>query len=161
MNATPTDPKLPTPDPELPPADHPRATYGYVLGLLAGLAMAVLYAVAAEVFGVTIGLLALGFVGGFLIGDAVTYGAWSGRAHVQVRGLQIGAALIAGVAWVVAVVLAFVLSQVLLPSAATGLLERVSLSGFAEYLGGTFDTTGLFHLCTLFMWSYVSWRKAR
>jgi hypothetical protein len=151
----------PTTDQELPPADHPRAAYGYVLGALAGLGMAVLYAVAAEVLGLTFGLLAVGFFGGWAIGGAVSYGAWSGQAHVRVRSLQIGAAVIAVLAWLVGLFLAYVVSQALLPSASTSLFERVSLSGFAEYLGGTFDFVRLVHLVSLVAAVYMGWRGAR
>jgi hypothetical protein len=154
VNETPTDN-------ELAPADHPRALFGYGLGLLAGLAVAVLYAGAAEVLGLTFGLLAVGFFGGWAIGGAVAYGAWSGRAHLHVQSLQVGAAVIAALAWLVGLFLAYVVSQALLPEATTPLLERVTLSGFFDYVAGTFDFVRLVHLVSLVAAAFMAWRGAR
>jgi hypothetical protein len=161
VNVTPTDPVSGMADQALPPADNPRALYGYVLGMLAGLVMAVAYAVAAEVLGLTFGLLAVGFFGGWAIGGAVSYGAWSGSLHVRVRALQWGAAVIAALAWLVGMFLAYVVSQALLPEAATPLLERVTFSGFATYVGGTFDFVRLIHLVSLVAAVLMAWRGAR
>jgi hypothetical protein len=161
VNERPTDPDRQPTDQELPPADHPNALYGYVLGALVGLVMAVLYAVAAEALGLTFGLLAVGFFGGWAIGGAVGYGAWSGRGHVQVRSLQVGAAVIAALAWLVGLFLAYVVSQALLPEATTPLFERVTLSGFAAYFGGTFDFVRLIHLVSLIAAASMAWRGAR
>jgi hypothetical protein len=155
------DQTLPPADQELPPADHPRAAFGYLLGLLVALVVAVLYAVAAEVLGLTFGLLAVGFFGGWAIGGAVAYGAWSGRLHVRVNSLQVGAAVIAGLGWLLGLVLAYAVSQALLPEATTGFLERVTLSGFAAYLSGTFDAVGLIHVVSLVAAAFMAWRGAR
>ena len=146
---------------ELLKADRPQVLFGYGLGVLAGLAMAVLYAVAAEGLGLTFGLLAVGFFGGWAIGGAVAHGAWSGSAHAPVRALQVGAAVIAVLAWLLGLFLAYVVSQALLPEAATPLLERVTLSGFYDYVAGTFDFVRLVHLVSLLAAALMAWRSAR
>jgi len=142
-------------------ADHPRSAKGYLLGAGAALAMAVLYAVAAEVLGLTFGLLAVGFFGGWLIGEAVSYGAWSGQPHLRVRALQVGAAAIAALGWLVGLVLAYVVSQVLLPSATTPVVERVTMSGFFDYVAGAFDFVRVVHLVSLVAAAFMAWRGAR
>ncbi|MEP7158144.1 MAG: hypothetical protein ABI797_01835, partial [Chloroflexota bacterium] len=92
MTKTSTDIREPDDDQVL--ADRPNALRGFDLGLVAGLGFAVVYGVSAELIGLTWGLAAVGFIGGIVIGGAVTRGAWSGRRHVTVRRLQLTAAII-------------------------------------------------------------------
>lgn len=134
---------------------------GYDLGLLAGLGFAVAYGVSAEVFGLTWGLAAVGFIGGIAIGGAVTRGAWSGRPHITIRRLQLTAAIIGIGAWIVGMFLAYVLSQSLIPQATTSLLERLSFGGFSEYVSGLFDFLRLVHAAALAAVAFMAWRGAR
>lgn len=151
----------PTTNDEVLTADRARTPSAYGLGLLAGLGFAIAYGIAAEAIGLSWGLLAVGFFGGWIIGGAVGYGAWSGSAHVRVTSLQVGAAAIAGAAWLLALVIAYVVSQSLIPQATTGLLERVSLGGFFDYLGGTFDYVRLIHVLAFALLAIMAWRGAR
>lgn len=141
--------------------DDARLPTAYVLGLIAGLALALVYGLCAEVLGLSWGLLVVAVVGGTIVGGAVGRGAWAGSAHVRVRQLQAGAAVIGGVAWLIALVLAYVFSQALIPQATTGLLERISVGGFADYFGGTFDFVRLIHLVGLALITLMAWRGAR
>jgi len=142
-------------------AGEPRALRGFDYGLLAGLAVAVAYGVAAELFGLTWGLLAVGFLGGLLIGAAVTRGAWDRRMHITVRRLQVAAAGIAIGAWLIGIFLAYVISQALFPQATTPLIERVSFDGFSDYFAGLFDSIRFIHAASVAAMAFMAWRGAR
>lgn len=142
-------------------ATEPGALRGLDLGLLAGLGFAAVYGLAAEPFGLTWGLIAVGFIGGVVIGGAVTRGAWGGLRHVAVRRLQLAAALIAIGSWIVGLFVAYVMSQALLPAASTSLLERLSFSGFSDYFAGLFDFVRLSHAAAVAAAAFMAWRGAR
>ena len=154
MNEQPTDQQ-----PAL--AEIPRAIYGYLLGAIAALATAFVYAFAAEILNFTFGLLFVALFGGWAIGTLVGHGAWAGRPHVEVRSVQIGAAIIGALAWLLALILAYVVSQAVLPSAATPFMDRVSLSGFVDYFAGMFDFVQVIHLVALANVAFLAWRSAR
>jgi len=134
---------------------------GFDLGLLAGLAFALAYGLLAEWLGLTWGLVAVGFIGGVMIGGAVTRGAWDRRKHITVRRLQIAAAGIAFGSWLLAVFVAYVVSQALFPQATTPLLERLSFGGFTQYFEGLFDSIRLIHAASLAAVVFMAWRGAR
>jgi hypothetical protein len=140
---------------------EPRRVSAYGLGLAAGLAVAVVYGLFAELLGLSWGLLAVGLFGGMGIGGAVSRGAWQGRAHVNVRRLQVIAGLIAVGAWMLGVVLAFVLSQALLPQTSTSLLERLSPARFTEYFLGLDESIRVVHAASLAAMALMAWRGAR
>ena len=141
--------------------DQPSTIRALSFGVLTGLAVALVYGVLTEPIELTLGLLAIGFFGGWLIGAAVAYGAWSGREHQGVRRLQVTAAVIAIVAWFVAVFLAFAISQAFIPQASTTLAERVNLSGFLDYFGGLDDGVRFIHVLALALMAFMAWRGQR
>ena len=134
---------------------------GLVYGLLAGLAFAAIYGLAAELFGLTWGLAVVGFVGGWAIGSAVVIGTWDEAEHAPVRRVRGAAALIAAMALLAGLVLAYVISQVLLPEAVTPLLERVTVSGFVAYLFGSDEFVRVVHVVALIAVAIMAWRAAR
>lgn len=142
-------------------ADKPNLLQGYDLGLLAGLVFALGYGAAAEVIGLTWGLAPVGFIGGIVIGGAVTRGAWKGRVHVTLRRLQLTAALIGVGAWIVGLVTSYVISQLLIPQASTGLLDRLSFGGLSDYFGGLAEGLRLAHAAALAAAPFMAWRGAR
>jgi hypothetical protein len=142
-------------------ADKPNILHGFDLGLLAGLGFALVYGVSAEVLGLTWGLAAVGFIGGIVIGGAVTRGAWGRRPHVTVRRLQVTAMLISIGSWLLGLFAAYVFSQALLPQASTGLLERLTFSGFAAYFSGLFDFLRVAHAAALAAVAFMAWRGGR
>lgn len=144
-----------------PLASQPRGLRGYDLGLLAGLGFAVVYGFASEPIRLSFGLVAVGFVGGIIIGSAVTKGAWAGRPHITLRRLQLTAALIAVGAWIVGVFIAYVVSQALIPQSSSGLLERISFGGFSDYFAGLFDSVRLAHAAAVSAAAFAAWRWAR
>lgn len=142
-------------------AAQPRWLHGFDYGLLAGIAVAAVYGLAAELFGLTWGLLAVGFGGGLLIGAAITRGAWGRRRHVTARRLQVLAAAIGIGSGVVGIFVAYVVSQALFPQATTPLTDRISLAGFTGYFAGLFDTIRVIHAASLAAIAFMAWRGAR
>ena len=142
-------------------ADRPNPLHGYDLGLIAGLGFTVVYGLSAELLGLTWGLAAVGFIGGIVIGGAVTRGAWGNRRHITIRRLQVTAALIGAGSWIVGLFFAYALSQAFLPQASTGLLERISFGGFSDYFGGLFDFLRIAHAAALAAVIFMGWRGGR
>jgi hypothetical protein len=143
------------------PADRPDALRGFDLGLLAALGFALAYALLAYPIGLTFGLVAVGFIGGIVVGAAVTRGAWSNRPHLTLRRLQLMAALIGIGGWMVGLFGSYVISQALLPQASTGLLERLSFADFSAYFAGLDELVRLSHAGAVAAAAFMAWRGAR
>jgi len=135
----------------------PRAI---VFGIAAGTIVALAYGLLSEPIEFTLGLFVVGIVGGWLIGNAVSYGAWHGKTHEAHRPLQWAAVAIAVVAWIAAVYLAFVMSQVFVPAASTPLISRIGIGGLFEYLAGL-DLVPIVHIVALALMALMAWRGAR
>ena len=142
------------------PTDSSRVVYGLTLGVLATVVFGVAYGLSAELVGLTFSLPVVGVVGGWIIGTAVAYGTWGESAHEPDRTVRVGAAVLAGVGWLLGLVVAYVVSQALIPQAATGLVERLSLGGFLDYILGL-DLVRLLHLLSLVLVTFMAWRSAR
>ena len=134
---------------------------GFDFGILAAIAVAVVYGFLADPIGLTWGLAAVGFIGGMAIGGAVSKGAWSDRPHITVRRLQIVAVLIAIAAWIVGLFVAYVGSQAFYQQASTALLERLSFAGFSDYFAGLFDAIRVIHTAAFAAMAFMAWRGAR
>lgn len=152
MNDQPTQPQDPT--------DSPRFARGLGLGWLAAAAFAVVYALSAELVGLTFGLPIIGLVGGWLIGSAVAYGGWAEFEHLPHRGLRLGAVALAVEGWLLSLILAYFMSQALIPQASTALADRLSLGGFFDYFLGL-DFARFLHLLALPLTAFMAWRAAR
>ena len=127
-------------------------------GLAAAIPVALVYGVLADPFGLSLGLIVVGLIGGYFIGLAMARGAYDGRFHLRVRNLELAAIGVSVVAWLLAIVVAYVGSQLFYQGATTPLLERVSVGGFIDYLGGSiFSPTVL----GLFAMAFTAWRGAR
>lgn len=142
-------------------AYQPHAVRGFDYGLLAGIGVAFAYGLAAELLGLTWGLVAVGFIGGLVIGGAVTRGAWGKRKHIAVRRLQLTAAGIAIGSWMLGVFVAYVVSQAIFPQATTPLIDRLSFGGFSAYFAGLFDSIRFIHAASLAALAFMAWRGAR
>ena len=141
--------------------EQPRGIRSYDLGLLAGIGVAIAYGLAAELLALTFGLVAVGFIGGIVIGGAVSRGAWAGHPHPPNRRIQAMSALIAIGSWIVGVFIAYVVSQMFIPQASTTLLERISFGGFSDYFTGLFDQIRFIHAASLAAMAFMAWRGAR
>jgi hypothetical protein len=140
---------------------EPRIVRGFDFGILAGVAVAIVYGLLADPIGLTWGLLAVGVVGGIVIGGVVSKGAWDGQPHVTLRRLQVMAGLIAIAAWIVGLFVAYVGSQAFYQQAVTPLLERISFGGFSDYFAGLFDAIRFIHAAAVAAMAFMAWRGAR
>ena len=129
-------------------------------GIVAALGTALVYAVLSEPIGFTLGLFVIAVCGGWLIGNGIAYGVWSGRQHETIKALQWTALALAVLAWIGAIVLAFVISQALLPQATTPLGERLTVGGFVDYFFGL-DVVRFIHVIDLALMAFMAWRGAR
>ena len=129
-------------------------------GVLSALGTALVYAVLSEPLGFTLGLFVIAICGGWLIGNGISYGTWWGRQHETIKSLQRVALVLAILAWVGSLVLAFVISQVLLPQATTPLSERLTVGGFVDYFFGL-DVLPFIHVIDLALMAVMAWRGAR
>jgi hypothetical protein len=130
-------------------------------GLVAGVGAAAVFGLLTDPFGLTWGLLAVGFIGGMVIGAAVARGAWAGVKHFPNRRVQTLAAGIGVGSWVAAFFIAYLASQALIPQSSVGLLERLSAAGMAEYFLGQMDANSVGQVGGLLSLAYLAWRWAR
>lgn len=142
---------------ENPPAS-PNTARGLAFGIAAAIPVALVYGVLADPFGLSWGLIVVGLFGGWLIGTAVAQGAWSGRFHLVVPRIRWLSTLIAVLTWVTASVVAYIASQLFYQGAATPLGDRLSLSGFIEYVNGTVFSPSILGLAAM---AFIAWRSAR
>jgi hypothetical protein len=119
------------------------------LGSIAALATGAAWAGLSAILDLHLGLLVVAAFGGWLIGSAV---------KPIGRRARRWAVVLAGVAALLGLVGDYVLSQLLLPAAATPIADRLSLSGFVDYLGGTLDIIAALAIAILVI---VAWRSAR
>jgi hypothetical protein len=140
--------------------DSPRFAFGLGLGWLAAAAFAVVYALSAELIGLTFGLPIVALLGGWIIGTVVAYAAWGEGEHPVNRGLRVGALALAVEGWALALILAYILSQAFIPQASTQLTDRLSVGGFLDYLLGL-DIVRFIHLLSLAFVAVMAWRAAR
>jgi hypothetical protein len=96
-----------------------------------------------------VGLIVVAAFGGWLIGSTVRSAGPRARAWAILLALS---------AWLVGSVLEFVIAQLLLPAASTPAAERLTIAGYFDYLGGTFDIIAALAIALLV---FVAWRSAR
>ena len=130
------------------------ALFGVAGAALVGL----VYGVLADPVGLSWGLIVAGLVAGWIIGTVVAQGAWAGRFHLLVPRVRWLAALIAVVAWVWAAIVAYVGSQLFYQGATTPIAERLSASGFVEYLNSFVFSPSILGLAAM---AFMAWRTAR
>lgn len=135
--------------------DLGRAT---LLGASVGIMVALAAALLRSVLDVTVGLLAVAVVGGWIVGAAVRRGAWAGMAHrhsgrPEVLGLVLGA-----LTWILALVLAWVVAMVILPGSERSLLERLGATPFLDWL---MPQLGVADLLCLTLAALLGWLGAR
>jgi hypothetical protein len=135
----------------------PRAV---AMGVLAALAVALVYGFVSEPLELVPSLLAIAFFGGWLIGHAVSHGAWSNREHDADQRMQWTALALTLLAWIGALVLAFTVSQTLIPDSSLPLSTRLTVDNFFGYLGGL-EFVPVIHLVSLTLMAFMAWRGAR
>ena len=140
--------------------DSPRFAYSLGLGWLTAFTFAVVYGLSAELIGLTFGLPIVALLGGWIIGTVVAYAAWGEGEHPVNRGLRMGALALAVEGWALGLILAYIVSQALIPQASTALADRLSVGGFLDYLLGL-DLVRFIHLLSLAFAALMAWRAAR
>jgi hypothetical protein len=133
----------------------PRAA---IFGVAAAAIVGLVYGLLADPIGLSWGLIAVGFLAGMAIGAAVAGGAWAGRFHLIVPRIRWLAVLLAVVAWLWAAVVAYVGSQLFYQQATTPITDRISVTGFAEYLNGFVFGPSIVGLALM---AFMAWRGAR
>jgi hypothetical protein len=146
------------PEPQVVVLDRRRALHAFDWGALAAIAVAVVYGLLWAVLDLHLGLIAVGVMGGWLIGGAASHGAWRGALHMPSRWLRLLAAVLGVVAWFGGAAVSYVASQAFFPDPATPLAERLSFAGFADYVTGVYD---LVHAAAAAALAFFSWRSAR
>ncbi len=142
---------------ESPPAS-PRVARAAGFGLAVGAPVALVYGLLADPVGLSWGLIIVGLVAGALIGAAIARGAWDGLFHLVVPRIRWLAVLAAMLTWMAAVVVAYLGSQVFYQGATSPLGDRLSVSGFLDYLGGGAFSPTILGLAGM---AITAWRGAR
>jgi hypothetical protein len=129
-----------------------------LFGIAAAELVAIVYGVLADPIGLSWGLIVVGLAGGWGIGSAVAAGAWAGRFHLIVPRIRWLAALIAVIAWLEAAAVGYVASQLFYQGPLTPLFERLSLTGYVEYLSSSVVSPSILGLAGM---AFMAWRGAR
>jgi hypothetical protein len=121
-----------------PPAPLAEARMGRALtaGVAAGVIVVVAWLVLDGALGLDWGLAVLALAGGWLVGQAVSMGAWSGERHVPAlspRLLSVGLAI---VAWMSGQVAVYLWTRITLPDSTLTVGERIAATPFTDYFGG-------------------------
>jgi hypothetical protein len=131
------------------PVGSPRLAWAALSGLAVALATVSGFAAVATIFDVGPGLLAVCAVGGWLLGRAVRYGAWSGGTHsgtASVPGLAVAVALLT---WLAAEVGTYLLALAARPDSVLSMGDRIAQSPFLEWLGPQFGPVEILELFLL------------
>jgi hypothetical protein len=120
-----------TPPPIKERPDLGRAT---LLGLAGALGYIVPAALLLAVLSITAGLVAVAVLGGWLIGVGVRTGAWRGLAHRPSKAPLALAAALGAVAWLGGLVLAWLISQAMLPTSTRPYLDRLAALPFPDWI---------------------------
>lgn len=132
-------------------------TSAFAWGGLGALGVSLLYGVLTYPIDLRWGLIAIGVLGGWIIGSAARKGAGQTEPHLASARLRPLAALLGVASWLGAIAVAYLFSQALFPDATTPLLERLSVGGLGEFLWGTFD---LWHGLAIGALALFGWRSA-
>jgi hypothetical protein len=143
----------------LPPVEGPdanrttvtgRAKRPLLLALLTALAVGAIMGLAAGLFDIDWGLIALGAIGGWLIGTALLQAGGGGRSAAAVA--------LAVLAFAVALVVDYLASLAALQESVRPLSERVAETPFVDWLG---PQLGPAQPLTLLALGVFAWRAAR
>ena len=129
-------------------------------GILATTGVLLAYGLLTEPLELTLGLFVVAVVGGWLIGHALSYGAWGNAEHEPYRPLQWFALVLVSTAWVGALIFAFVISQGLVPNSSIPLADKLTVSNFFDWMLGQ-EFVPIVHVISLALMAFMAWRGAR
>ncbi len=110
------------------------------------------------VFDIGAGLLVVAAVGGWLLGEAVAWGAWGASVHLPRLAVLRLAAVLAALTWLAGSVVDYLLSLALLPGSSRSFAERLSEQPFPAWLAPQLSLLDLVEIVVLMV---VAWRSAR
>jgi hypothetical protein len=122
------------------------------------LGVAIAWSVAAGLLDVKWGLVVVAALGGWLVGSAVSLGAWGETPHepdVSVRSL---AAALAVATWLLGVFGAYLVGLVILRGSSASFAERLANAPFGDAL---VTQLSLLDVAEIFLLAVVAWRSAR
>ncbi len=105
-------------------------------GVAAGLVVVVVWLALGGALGLDWGLAVVALAGGWLVGQAVSMGAWGEERHVAAlspRLLSVGLAI---VTWMGAQVAVYLWTRVTLPDSTLTVGQRIAATPFTDYFGG-------------------------
>jgi hypothetical protein len=164
MTAQPGDSAAqPAPEPaerEFAELSRRRALHAFDWGVAAAIGVALVYGLLWGVVLLQWGLIAIGVMGGWVIGKAVARGAWKGALHPVTRRLHALSAALALLAWFGAAWVAYLSSRALLESERT-FAQRLGDLTFGQYMTEQYMAAGLIHAIALAALVIMGWRSAR
>jgi hypothetical protein len=137
---------------------RPRLGRGVAYGSVVGTVLAFSWVVPATIFDISVGLVVLAAVLGWLIGVAVRLGAWHGVAPERSAALGLAAATLAVAAWLLGTFLDYLVSLVLLPASAVDLGQRMVNEPFLAWLEPQLVPLKIVEVVLA---GLVGWRSAR
>jgi hypothetical protein len=138
--------------------EHPDRLRSIALGLASVVPFAIGYGLLRSVLDLSVGTLALSALGGWLIGYAVQWGAWSGRPHRPSGWTAPVAVGIAFLAWVAGLVASWLVALWVLPGSTRTFEERLMDQPLLDWLG---PQLGVLELVQLVLLAGVAWVAAR
>jgi hypothetical protein len=143
-----------------PPAPVAEARMGRALtaGVAAGVIVVVAWLVLGGAVGLDWGLAVVALAGGWLVGQAVSMGAWSGERHVPAlspRLLSVGLAI---AAWMSGQVAVYLWTRITLPDSTLTLGQRIAATPFTNYFGGI---AGPLEVIEVFVIAGAAWFASR
>lgn len=140
------------------PLERPGLVRGIGLGLLAGLAVAAVSALLRSILDYGVGLLVVAGAGGWLVGAAIRFGAWSGRPHRASRTPELLAALLGLFTWVAGLLGAWLVAMAILPGSSRTFLDRVADTPFLDWVA---PQLGVLNVVELLLLVGLAWYGAR
>ncbi len=139
------------------PAPRPRLLRGLAYGLGMAVAFVLGWVVLASILDLTVGLVVLAAVAGWLTGTAVALGAEPGTMRRQRSTVLLAVVVSAGI-WLVGSYAAYVTSLAILPASSLDLVGRMANAPFLDVIGATFIPGGPLELLALVLFGWLGSR---
>ena len=135
----------------------PRLLRGLAYGLGLGFAFVVGWIILAAILDLSVGLVVLAAVAGWLTGTAVALGAEPGSLRRQRSTVLLAVAVCVGI-WFAGTYAAYLTSLAILPSSSLDLLGRMANAPFLEVVGASFIPAGPLELLALVLFGWLGAR---
>jgi hypothetical protein len=139
-------------------AGSPRLGRGLRYGLALAVGVVVVWSVAAGLLDITWGLVVVAGLGGWLIGSAVSAGAWGVGEHEPDARVRMLAAGLGVATWLLGTFGAYLVALAILPGSTAPFAERIANAPFIDALATQFS---LFDVAEVALLAVIAWRSAR